>query len=303
MDFSIDYVRCGFSAGSLSKRTTELRHYAARLRVAFPALDSDDWRLVTRVHRALAKFDPIELRQATPMSMFWIVKTMKSMGIESARDLRVCIGSTCCAVARLLLSHCAMLRACEHDLQVQDLLSLSASHGVVLVNRRKKTRKIKLRPPRTVVVPSGCEGGVLSAGAALRIFYERFHAGKSALTDPLFPRFEGVGDATMIRGSYELPGVFMKKMRRHAARAGMSTACIERLTCHSLRSGGATDWMASGMQKSSVQRQGGWSSDTILVYVRPQSHHRWMEAQGMMRCMARMVQLPAVGAGGSGTRV
>ena len=38
-----------------------------------------------------------------------------------------------------------------------------------------------------------------------------------------------------------------------------------------------------------VKRLGGWKGDTLLIYVRPQSHHQWIEARSMARSYARMI--------------
>ena len=111
---------------------------------------------------------------------------------------------------------------------------------------------------------------------------------RRALVWPLDPPLADAG-AAIIRGSYELPGVFMKKMRRVAQAAGMPAVMLVHLTGHSLRSGGTTDWMASGMSQAEVQRQGGWSSDAILIYDRPQSHHRASQARRMGASMRRML--------------
>jgi integrase len=59
-------------------------------------------------------------------------------------------------------------------------------------------------------------------------------------------------------------------MRRLAAKAGMPQADVQRLRGHSLRSGGATDYLSSGLLTEAwVQKQGGWLSQVFKIYYRP----------------------------------
>ena len=110
IDFAVDYVRCGFSASSLRKRAGELRLFAARRRLPFPAYDSFEWSLVIEVHDALLKLDPIEKVNATPCSMFWIQRILGSMGVRSVDDLRSCHGAT--ALCRPGTSTARLARSC-----------------------------------------------------------------------------------------------------------------------------------------------------------------------------------------------
>ena len=63
---------------------------------------------------------------------------------------------------------------------------------------------------------------------------------------------------------------FKKAMKSLARAAGMNAKDVERLRGHSLRAGGATDYLSSGTVSDAwVQRQGGWLSPVYRIYFRP----------------------------------
>ena len=83
----------------------------------------------------------------------------------------------------------------------------------------------------------------------------------------------------------------MKRVQRLAAKAGMSDDDVKRLTAHGLRSGGATDFSLSKDEHITlawIAKQGGWSKEVLLCYIRPNSHHRWREARRMARAYVSM---------------
>ena len=89
-------------------------------------------------------------------------------------------------------------------------------------------------------------------------------------------------------GSYEPASALMKRTKRLAERAGMDDIDVKHLTAHGLRAGGCTDFANSGVPLDQIARQGGWSTESMLVYARPQSHHRWREARRMVAAYDEM---------------
>ena len=60
----------------------------------------------------------------------------------------------------------------------------------------------------------------------------------------------------------------------------------ERVTAHSMRAGGATDYLSWGMSGAFVQKQGGWLSDAYMIYYRPSTAEGAQLAATMKRAAA-----------------
>ena len=64
--------------------------------------------------------------------------------------------------------------------------------------------------------------------------------------------------------------VFKAKLREWAGASGMEPWLQRRVTPHSLRAGGATDWFALNASMAQVQQQGGWlTTEACAKYNRP----------------------------------
>ena len=57
---------------------------------------------------------------------------------------------------------------------------------------------------------------------------------------------------------------------------------LRRVSNHSFRAGGATDWSIGGMGDEFIKQQGGWSGPTYRIYVRPMAHHAFRTAARML---------------------
>ena len=73
-------------------------------------------------------------------------------------------------------------------------------------------------------------------------------------------------------------------MRVYAMAAGMAQEDVVRVRGHSLRAGGATDYLSSGMLTEAwVQKQGGWLSPIFKIYYRPMDADRGKMADLLRR--------------------
>ena len=53
-----------------------------------------------------------------------------------------------------------------------------------------------------------------------------------------------------------------------ARMAGLADDVVKRITGHSFRAGGATDYLLAGTPSIWVQQQGRWKSDAYMLYLR-----------------------------------
>ena len=66
---------------------------------------------------------------------------------------------------------------------------------------------------------------------------------------------------------------FVRAFRSRLVIAGMPDGQLKKVTNHSFRAGGATDWSVGGLSEMEIAAQGGWASRALRVYIRPQEHH------------------------------
>lgn len=300
-EFMTDYVRCGFSSGELSKRNSSLRTYARRLRMsepcAFPELDSDEWRLVSQMRRALQKKDPVEKSKAVVLSMHWIRRMARSFGILRIEDMWTAHLGHVYVLTRLLVAHCTMMRGCEQRVRLRDVCPRwrPTSLAVNADSVTKRGRKLPLREQRSCTLPTAtCRGGepILAAGAALHVFLQRFPGG--ADDDFVFGR---ISDGVMDASKYLAAPAFMSRVVRLARAAGADVGGEYAFTAQGLRLGGRTDWRVHGMSNEWMRRQGGWKGDSEAGYDQPLEHHKAVEAGNMEFAMASMASSAATGAG------
>ena len=79
---------------------------------------------------------------------------------------------------------------------------------------------------------------------------------------------------------------------RHGAQlrsVRMSGAELAKVSNHSLRAGGATDWSVV-MPADFIGAQGGWTSWTYIIYIRPSTQHRRRTAQAMAGAAAVLLR-------------
>ena len=282
------YCQTGHTARSLGGRRGNLKRTAQRRGMTFPVKGTPGHSMILDTERALKKIDPTEPDRATVVGMAWIDKVLANLGIRTVADYWTCSPSTCQLAVRALLAHSGMLRGCEHrkGLRVSDVVTIEPTHVVVHIAKRYSSKKKKLCEGRHVVL--AVEDAIWSAGRALTIFLLRFHgndAGDAALffqvaknkyTNEETPRFDKpASDA-----------YFIKRLKAKLRAAGMSKADMQRVSNHSLRAGGATDFSVAGLSHEAIKAQGGWTSYCFLLYVRPAKEHRWRVAVDIMRAVS-----------------
>ena len=287
------WVSVGNTARSIAGNLTKLRRAARRMRQPFPAIGTDEWSSIKDLERALLKIDPTLPKRATVFHLRWIVAVLERLGIRTVNDFSIKPLRDVQLAARLLLCHAAMMRGCEHrdGMAMSDIVAscVQQGYGRVLVHiapkrqskraaARLQLKKLKLRPARTATLavwPS-----IKSAGAALLIYLQRLTsvAPNSAI---LFPLIDAHG--TVHTGLCLSDKQFIKLVVEAATAAGMSKHDAARVTSHSLRAGGATDYAVANMSKDFIRVQGGWTTDCFMIYVRPQTFHSQATAVQVMK--------------------
>ena len=285
-EFMNFYVDCGFAARSLGKRNSELRLFARRYGIKFPASDSPEWGIVCLHEKSLIKLDPSEEQHATVLHVGLIGLIRARLGVSTTQELWTCDVSVCQLVARMALCHCCMLRGCEHDdgMRVSDVAMITDKYITFKVNMRRSARKIKSRPARLCVLPVE-----LPVGQALMVYMQRCHS-NSAAEDVLFPA-RRVGGASA--RAPQTTASFMRVVKACAGRAQFTPGDLRWLRAHSFRAGGATEHYASGISEAFIMQQGGWTSDAVRRYNRPAAPHRWAMAQSVVAAMKRLRNITA----------
>ena len=292
MAYMHQWQATGNTPRSLDNNLSTLRRQARRLRLEFPDPKSADWLDIRDQLRGQKKLDPTETAHATVMTLHKIESVLDTMGINSIHDLYTCTPQTLQFVTRLLVCHATMARGCEHrdGFKVSDISAghMEGDNGVIFLHvagrddydaddplRRMKN---KLRPARR------CELAVfplrVSAGACLLIYMERMAHTFNGPDDILFPAIEHGNK--VFKGRAMTDKQFYKLLRVYAQRAGMAAVQIANLTAHSLRAGGATDFLIGGMSVAWVKQQGGWESPAYLTYYRPQPEHAFATARSII---------------------
>ena len=290
-----DYVRHGFTARSLGARLGHLRRTASQRAMAFPLKDSPAWARIKDTERALKKVDPTEPSRATVIGLFWIEKVLDALGIFELADYRDGRSSAadCQLAVRALLAHAGMLRGCEHrsGLLLSDVVTVADSHLQISIAARYSEKKMKTRAGRKIILP--IENGRWSAGAAMVEYISRFHSGGGGDARLFFD----ISDAGFpLRHRARSDKDFMNVFKPLVASVGLPPKDVKRVTNHSFRAGGATDYFVSGMSAESIKAQGGWTTYCFLIYVRPAAEHIWRVAARMVTALSGARQRPPAGA-------
>ena len=285
------YYSQRFTQRSLPGHWSAFRFCADADGLDFPRPTSLTWRRMTRVMRALRLRDPSVEKRCYPLVWSWL---RRMLAVDGITDVSMLFAASFCLYklvfwSRVLVAHCAMMRACEHasgmcssDLSVVATPPSLASAGfwpnyfVLSVGslppdlqpRLASNRKLKLRPARSSILPVWFS--LESAGLWVFALTRRLRL----LDHPdalLFPNvIDGVVSPRPLAGKY-----FLKRLRLLATGAGMPAAEVTQLEQRSLRAGGCTDAFARAMPRASIQRQGGWTSDAVDIYDRPSQDLSW----------------------------
>ena len=299
------WVDAGFSARTLKNNLTALRGYARRQRLYFPPIDSDGWRDINDMRKALIKMDPTDEHHASVLDLAWIEYIVLATPISCAADFWTCDWSDLIFVTRLLVAHACGMRACEHDhgCRLADIVSAHctgsstglAGHVTFRVAGRvdgpadgvHRARKLKSSPARLCGLPIW--DSHISAGSALIALAYRVHGigvnkdwQKHVSTTVLFPTVRGPDD---VAGAPQSSRQFMARVRAVLRNIGMPAAVLAGITGHSLRAGAATDYLEMNLPESFVRTQCGWAGESLRIYHRPQERHRWSASRRVFAAM------------------
>ena len=293
----VDYCRQGWCARALDGRLSALRRFARSRRMSFPAFGSYDWDDIKDTVRACLKVEPTEEARATVVDLHWLRRVAAVVGVSCAADLETCHLRHLQLLCRAYVCHAAMLRGVEHrfGLRTSDVRQFKGDGGEffrLAVATRYSEKKKKLCPGRQCVLPVE-PGQLRSAGTVLKVYRRRMGlcraGGSNAL---LFPLVEEDGRVRWDEAPDD--GVFIRGFIRCLRIAGMSDTELAKVSNHSFRAGGATDWSVGGLSEMEIAEQGGWTSRALRRYIRPQGHH----AHG--RAVRMRAAIPvALGAGGA----
>ena len=276
-DWLADYCREGYTARSLPNRLSKLRRHARSQRAFFPAADSDEGLDLKDLITALTKLDPTDPQRATVVSLDWLMRVAAALGISALADCWTCQPWQLQLLSRALVAHCCMMRGCEHrsGLRVGDIGQIDVDVITLYVAARYSEKKLKLRPARVCVLPVSQE--LHSAGGVLLIYLARLRVGCGA-DALLFPRIGLLGDVDEL--TPQTDAQFLVLLKQQLTAAHMQPHQLLRVSNHSLRAGGATDWSVD-MPADFIGAQGGWASPTYLIYIRPADLHRQRTARAM----------------------
>ena len=285
------YYAQAFSHNSLPGHWSAFRYCADVRGLAFPLSESVCWRRMKRVMRALKLADPTEVVRCFPLIMAWLRRMMAADGIGKAADVSRLPLRTLSFWTRVMVSHCAMLRGCEHKFGMRgaDLRLAATPNEFCQANywgafyklqvgrlpdslqpKDAANRKLKLRPAREAILPVW--ESLSSAGFWMWELTQRLsHLPTPPASMVLFP--DALDDVPSKRPMTIQR--FMQRLKICATRAGMPADSVKKLEIRSLRAGGCTDAHANCMPRAAIMRQGGWLSDAVDIYNRPTERQRW----------------------------
>ena len=216
--------------------------------------------------RGLTKLDKTTVDRATPLTRRWMRRIMALKGVRTPADAKAAHPSVQVLLARMVIAHDCMMRMCEHrdGMTVGDVIApVRGVHTSYFLRVPEVKDKVRQERHRRCYLPVGDD--VCLGGFWMGVLME-MHSG-SRPSDPLFAATTATGEVTAEPQSERY---FKSELRRLAAAAGMEQADVDRVRGHSLRSGGATDYLSSGhMTEAWVQKQGGWLSSVFKIYYRP----------------------------------
>jgi hypothetical protein len=226
--------------------------------ISYPARGGATHKKLKLLVRGLTKLDKTVVDRATPLTRRWMRRMMHVKGVRTAADAAAAPLATQIFLARMVIGHDCMLRMCEHrdGMRVGDVVKpVQGVHDSYFLRVPEIKNKVRMEKHRKCYMPMG--DSILLGGFWLDLLMNGVHA-ESEPHDMLFPQVGARGERTGLPASEH---GFKKELRRLAAKAGMPQEDVRRLRGHSLRSGGATDYLSSGLLTEAwVQKQGGWLS-------------------------------------------
>jgi hypothetical protein len=257
------YCREGYSWRSLAGHMTAFRHAADAWGLKWHRKDSSSMRAMGRLMRGLRKAHPQAVNRATPLTKRWLALMLRQLGISSLADWWSCAPAQLVAGSRMLAAHTAMMRMCEHadGMRVDSVKEVDGSVVLMVPEIKDKLRTGQLR-----ACGMALRSHWLSPGYALTVLKARLHS-SSARSAVLFAKCVN-GRATSTPAS---AAGFKKMLKQLAKSSDMAADKLRKVRGHSLRAGGATDFLSHGASRAWVQRQGGWRSDCFMIYYRPVS--------------------------------
>ena len=297
MDWMSDYCKEGYTARSLAGRLSSLRRFARSLRAPFPDQRSLDWLDVVDQRKALLKIDPTDPNRATVVSVAWLRTVAAHLNLTTIADLYNprCPPWALQMYARAVVCHCCMMRGVESrdGMRMDDITIVTPGFAVLHVAGRYSSKKLKMVPGRRCVVPFVAEMGISSPGHVLLAYLRRLRTGCSG-DALLFPRINR--DGTISELEAETDADFIRKFKIYLSLAGMDQVRLAKVSNHSFRAGGATDWSIAGMPTDFIMRQGGWAGDGYKIYVRPTALHCFAVAAHMISASRQLLVSSGVSA-------
>ena len=262
------WVESGYSARTLAGHFTAFRRVAAEGGKRFPMRHTLTERRLQWLRRGLLK-DAGPVNRATPLTLSRIMTMWRTVfKVKVLGDLRYVEPGVLTFITRVMVGHACMLRMCEHEdgMRVGDVSAFQmAADGSVAVSVRVRERKDHVRHESRRCGLAGT-GKLWDAGSVLQLYMELMH-GTSKQDYLLFPEWSSGGAYVPVPASAR---DFRETLQRVARQSGMAPAEAGKVRPHSLRSGGCTDYLGSGLVTEAwVQSQGGWRSSIFKIYYRP----------------------------------
>ena len=288
------YVRNGYSWRSLGSHMAAFHKMAEEEGLKWPKADSRTHRKLKRLITGIRKEVPgPEKKQAKPLVKRWIKKMLAALGIDTPEDWHTVRLADLVPAARMLVAQECLMRMCEHrdGMKVGDVVGweemcMGKADGRRAVVLRVPEVKDKLRTGQTRGGEMANHKSVTSAAWALRAMMARVHGPGAKAGDLLFP---AVAENKVYKHTVGSETKFRKNLRAWAREAGMTRTEANRITTHSMRAGGATDYLSSDVPTAWVQRQGGWLSDCFMIYYRPETAEMGAMARRLRAAEARML--------------
>ena len=275
------YVGQGYSVRSIPGHLSAFAKIALEEGVRWPKAGSTTHEKLNRLIRGIRKETPgAAVRRAFPLTKVWLKRMLAVVGIRKAGDWATVPMAVLLTAARLLAAQECMMRMCEH----RDGMARSDVH----VGKRATVLKVpevkdKLRTGTTRDGEMARHKSATSAAWGLESLVRRL--GPAEAGDVLFP---AVVDGVVMRKTAGSEATFRKNIRAWAEAAGMVD--WRRVTTHSMRAGGATDYLSSGVVSAAwVKRQGGWKSNCYMIYYRPATAEMGAMAEKLKEVERRML--------------
>jgi hypothetical protein len=224
--------------------------------------------LLSRLKRAHEKRYVDLKKDKTLINMDRIAKFAHALRLTTPSDLWSCTPEVALYFTILIVAHSGGMRYCEiqDGCRVQDFTVYP--HSVVQrVGERYSAKKLKWMPARDV--HHHHHEGLLNASTAIRIFYARFHAHRSAAARPFFFRADAHGKIDYTRPPDRAR--WYAVLKSLAAAIGLSETEVQRTTHHGIRAGATVDYLEHGQSVPFVRKQLGWAPDSKIFerhYVR-----------------------------------